>query len=681
MPRLPDVLEQARPVPTPSGGVASVDPSGGKGLASLSNTFGSVSKDYGEAMNLVISTNERQDQIVAQSAVNKLTEIGTLLQVDPKTGFNNVKGGDAANQEFADTYLQRFTDAKDALEKSLTSETQKRLFGQRAEVTALHYKSALFQHQSAQTNAFNDKTASDTMELGRRSIFQNPNDPSAVASGLAQIEWGIQQKAKQQGWNKTITDETRAQYLEKVYSDSVALEVEKNPRAALLLLNQRVEGKMTGSHAVDSLEPSKLIELRRRAAAYVTREEASARSDEDKRDAIAVKAYNELQAFALSGAMPSPEYEAQVKAAVAGTTHEANANLLLSKALIGASFGAQTLPRQQDMLKQWAAENSNGTDPGFVALHKQAQAINQTQTKAYTDNPWDAWTQFGRGPVVKTEPMSAPGSAAKVVATRLQAQTALEAVTGFTVSPLKADEAAEWAGALSALPPEAKAKELGAVGDQLSAPRLKALADQIDGKDKPTSLSLKLGADQTTAGRNVSVLVLRGAQAMKDKTVKADDAALAGWKANIAPLVRGVLGDPRAEDDVIDAAFYVRAAMEQDGINVEGFKLGASEEKAVSLVIGKPVERNGVRMLLPRGMSEKDFNEKLSNFTPEALSGIAPSGNVYLRGQPIPLQRFSSSLTNYGLKMDENGSFIPSVGGAFITLDPAGQRPIRLPIK
>jgi hypothetical protein len=655
-------------------------------MAALAQSAKSRANDYGELVNMVAATNDRQDQITAQAAANKLTEIGTLLQIDPKTGFNQVRGGAAANQEFATNYTKKFEDAKEALAQSLANDNQRSMFVKHADITSLHYKSALLQHQATQTNAFNDKTADDTMDLGRRSIFQNPGNKAAFAAGMAQIEWGIQQKAKQQGWDKTITDDTRVKYLERVYEDSVALDVERDPRAALAMLNQRIgtdgaEPMQTGNPGVDALDTSKLIELRRRAAAYVARDEASKRTDQDRIDAEALKALNELQAFALSGAMPDQKYAARVRTLVGGTQYAEAAEVLLSKSLIGASFGAQSLPRQQEWLRQLEVDNAKGSSPEMMALHKQAQAINQTQTKAYTDNPWDAWTQFGRGPETKTENLSTPGTAARVVAKRLEAQTALETVTGFTVSPLKPDEATAWANSLASLPPEAKASELGVVGDQLSAPRLKVLADQIDAKNRPMALSLKLGADQTTAGRNVSALVLRGAQALSDKTVKRDDAVLSGWRAEISGMVRGTLGDPRAEDDVIDSAYYVRAAMDQDGIAPVGFKLPASMEHAIKLVIGLPIERNGVKMLLPRGMDENQFDKALSLYTPEVIKTIAPSGTVYLRGQPVTIQRFSDSLTRYGMKRDGNGNFLPSVGGAFITLDPAGQQPIRLPVK
>jgi hypothetical protein len=86
---------------------------------------------------------------------------------------------------------------------------------------------------------------------------------------------------------------------------------------------------------------------------------------------------------------------------------------------------------------------------------------------------------------------------------------------------------------------------LAQTGAMLTAPRAIALADQLDKHDKPLALALKMGLDRTTAGRAASALVLRGAQALADKTVKKDDSALAGWKAEIAALVRGSIGDDR----------------------------------------------------------------------------------------------------------------------------------------
>lgn len=688
MPTLPDVQASGqRPVPQAPNGVASYEPPNWRQTGAAGQIMSSVGKDFEEASAMVAATNERQDVMAAQAATNQLSQQSMQLQTDPKTGFAQVKGGDAAKPEFATDYTQKFKDSQQQIRDALPNDLQKRLFDQHAEVTALHYRSALLQHQANETNAFNDKTENDTMDMGRRSIFQNPGDPNAFAAGVAQINWAIDQKGIRQGWSPDIVRTTKSKYMEKVYEDSVSLDVERDPFGSLDVLDKRIgdankKPELTGNPAVDSLEPAKLIEYRRRAAAYVKSQDAQDRIAEDKRYKEAKKTIDELQTFAISGAMPSTDYENSVTAAVAGTEFEQAAKDMLRLSLIGGAFGSQSLPRQQATLRAMEASSAKGTAPEVLKLHQQADAITKTQTKAYEESAWDAWTQYGRGPQVKTEDLRQPGSAAKVVSDRVKLQDGLETVTGFATSPLKPAEAVAWATSLSGLPPDQRATELGAVGAQLTGPRIATLAEQLDKTSRPLNLALKLGADQTTAGRAVSALVLRGAQALADKSVKKDDAPVTGWRSEISGMVRGTLGDTRAEDDVIDSAYFVRAAMENEGTAVPGHHLTASNENAVNLVIGRPLEREGVKTILPRGMDARAFDEKLrANFTPEALRVQAPSGEVYVRGVPIKVEALSNRLTSYGMKRDGKGNYIPVRGNAFVTVDKEGTQPLRLGVQ
>jgi hypothetical protein len=177
----------------------------------------------------------------------------------------------------------------------------------------------------------------------------------------------------------------------------------------------------------------------------------------------------------------------------------------------------------------------------------------------------------------------------------------------------------------------------------------------------------------------VSELVLRGAQGLKDKTVKRDDQALIGWRAEIATLVRGTLGDERAENDIIDSAYFVRASMDMDGTAAAGFSLDASNKNAVKMVAGEPLERGGVKTLLPRGMDEDAFDEALGRYTVEKMQVIAPDG-VFVRGQPVPMERFVNSLNRYGMRKDSQGNYMPSSGGALVTTDRENRKPLRLPV-
>jgi hypothetical protein len=239
------------------------------------------------------------------------------------------------------------------------------------------------------------------------------------------------------------------------------------------------------------------------------------------------------------------------------------------------------------------------------------------------------------------------------------------------VSPLQPQEAKQFADGLAKLDPSAKSETLSQVGAQLSAPRIAALADQLDKHDKPLALALKMGADKTTSGRAASFYVLRGAQGLADKTVKKDDTALAGWKAEIAGLVRGTLGDDRAESDVIDAAYFIRAAQEQEGIAPVGFTrgVGSGASDAIAMVIGKPFERAGVKTFLPRGMDERTFNEKLSAYTADRLRemalqpGMTERGNVDLKSRPRVKNADGSISTvrSMGVNVDGKEVLIPTV--------------------
>ena len=170
--------------------------------------------------------------------------------------------------------------------------------------------------------------------------------------------------------------------------------------------------------------------------------------------------------------------------------------------------------------------------------------------------------------------------------------------------------------------------------------------------------------------------MLRGAQALADKTVKKDDAAVAGWRAEIANMVRGTMGDDRAEQDVIDAAWYVRAAMDAESTEVPGYTLKASNENAVRMVIGTPIDRGGVKTLTPRGMDEKTFDER----SRAALAPMAGS-TLYVRGKPVTAEELAVRLPSYGMKRDGQGRYTPVLNGAYVTTDADGQQPLRLEVR
>ncbi len=486
-----------------------------------------------------------------------------------------------------------------------------------------------------------------------------------------------QSKKKQQ-----FTEQTTYQFFDAAGTDAMT----RFDGDGVKAVRERMEGAEG-----EAMDPKQRQQLRHQLygwqqhiMAQELRDLAASAAAKDIREKQATEEYDRAFQLITSGQTPSPAYIKVLTQKASGTSIEPAIGELLQTQSGVAGFAARSASEREAILNQMRSRGSDptqGTDPAqFKTLHMM-ETMHAAEISAAKENPWQGAQKYGRIPEAPLLPANAtPDDYARVMGDRMKSIGQVEDWAGRKVSPLQPTEAEHFGTFVRTLTPDARAKVLGQIGATIDLPRLDALTEQIDKQDRPMALAMKLGTDQTTAGRNVSELLLRGAQAIKDKTVKRDDSVLTGWRADIAKAVRGTLGDQRAEDDVVDAAYFVRAAMDADGINAPGYALKQSVEQAVKLVAGLPIERNGVKTLLPKGYDENMFDDKLKTFTPEVLKGIAPSGTVYVRGKPLTVERLSSSLGQLGMRRDSQG-YRPTSGGAFVTLDAAGQQPLRLPIQ
>lgn len=569
---------------------------------------------------------------------------------------------------FAKDLLGEFDKYRDEAMKNAPTERAKTFYGERL--------------NALRTNLFGDAVRFEA-QAGVKWRIQQAGDAADAVAQLATIdpERGKTAIAEQEAIfaampNRALAAQFSEALRTKVTRAGASGMVERDPAGSLQLLDARLNGKATGNLYVDGLDGDQLVTLRHRAASYVAQGEAKAQAATDKALKDAKDALDELMPFALDGRMPDPDYEQIVLARVRGTPYEAAAKTMLKQAAAGAGHGAQTLPRQEVAIRALEAQLAAGSSPEAEKILARARTITDSQRAAFKDNPWAAGTRFQRLPPVPEVQIADATQAPQLVLERLKLMAAYETAAGAPISPLQPAEAKALADRLKALPPDAVSEVLGQIGGLLNVGRVAALAEQLDKGNKPLALSLKLGLDRTTAGRTTSALVLRGAQALADKAVKRDDQALTGWRSSISAMVRGALGDERAEQDVIDAAYYVRAAMDTEGSAVPGFDLDAGNEQAVRLVIGQPIERSGVKTILPRGMSEGDFDDKAK----AALQRLAGQ-TLYVRGRPVSAEAIAARLDGYGMKRDGEGRYTPVSGGAYVTLDKEGTQPLRLGIR
>lgn len=333
-----------RPVPQDSGAVASYEPPNWRQVGLAGQEISGAGRDLEEAANTVATTNDRQDGLVAQAASNSLQATRTQQQYDPKTGFANVKEGGAVGQQFIDTYTQKFTDSQTTLRDGLANDNQKRIFDQHAGVQALQFKSALLQHQAQQTDAFNDSTANNSVELALRGMAQRPTDELNFQTGLAQIDGVIDQTGKRKGLPDAAVAETKAKYFDAAYStrilslsNGVPGAVQANPYAAEAMFKQ----------VQDKLGPQAQVTLGHEVQKAVQSVQA--------RDTAAQMIYGTTNPLAPATVAPAIGDSAPLAAVVKGMESggretDADGNVLTSAK--GAQGSMQVLP-------------TTSTNPGF----------------------------------------------------------------------------------------------------------------------------------------------------------------------------------------------------------------------------------------------------------------------------------------------------------------------------
>jgi hypothetical protein len=191
-----------------------------------------------------------------------------------------------------------------------------------------------------------------------------------------------------------------------------------------------------------------------------------------------------------------------------------------------------------------------------------------------------------------------------------------------------------------------------------------ALAKQIDGKDRALALSMAMGTAGTTAGRYTSELVIKGAQAIKDKGVKPDNSAVTGTRARASEYLGDAL-QGKAREDVLDTAFYIYAGMEAEG--------SGDINRAVRLAVGGDIiERNGRKLPIPAGVNEDTFETAVTTSARRAIG----SGKVFVGGKAMEADAFMKALPSADLQPVGAGRYVVRAGPGLVTTD--GRKPLVL---
>ena len=418
------------------------------------------------------------------------------------------------------------------------------------------------------------------------------------------------------------------------------------------------------------LDPQKRAQLMDRAGAMRLRLDQQdelraqrAQREAERRLKLAEAEFTTFQTLADKGGVLDPAYVDRVTRATAGTPYQAGVLTLARQAVETGGFAAQPLNVQRATLQ--ALDSKIATEGRNPALDKHREKLDRVLKASEADiakDPLNAALE--RGVVTQLTPLNMAGGIAGLaqqLQSRSQQASTVETWTGGAVSPFTKAEADGVAGLLKSMPPDQKATALGVLAGTMTPRQAQALAGQLDPQDKALGLALAAGAAQTSFDRPVSELILRGAEAIKSKAVKLEDAAETGLTASFDKELGGAISNPEQADRVRQAAKFIWAGKAAEGQRID-------PANAVRLALGgRVVEHNGGKVVVPAGMDAGDLTQRLAKYPADVLASQLTDGKVYVRGQPVDAAEFLAALPGVQLRTLARGKFAVVSGGAVAT--------------
>jgi hypothetical protein len=388
-------------------------------------------------------------------------------------------------------------------------------------------------------------------------------------------------------------------------------------------------------------------------------EQRRAEAAAERRLREAEHATKALQGVIDGGALPDQAFLEDVQKRTVGTPYATTIATMVRQGADRAGFASLPPDQQRDqLLALRAAANVQGTNPAVEQRLRQFEEIHARQSKLAVDEPlrWGLGTRLL--PDLPALSFTSLEELPALIGARVDAaKTVSASLGGRPVSPLLSAEAQQLGRTLTGLSPEHRGNAIAMLSAAVPTQQMQAIARQIDERDKPLALAMAAGADRSPQGRTVAELILRGAQAVKEKGIKEDTAAEFGLRARIANYI-GEAVPEAVRADVIDAARLISLGKAAQGDRV-------SDREAVRIaIVGDIVEHNGRRVPVPTGL---DLPRRLESLPESAIASQAPDGMVYLPdGRPMRVADFLGVLPRAQLEPAGLGKYYVRSGDALI---------------
>jgi hypothetical protein len=498
-----------------------------------------------------------------------------------------------------------------------------------------------------------------------------------LPGAVSQFDQAVDTMGPAAGWDPQKIATAKQSFKEGAHFNFANATLEGAGQTGNADLVRAVREKLEGPDG-EPIDPARRTALITKAHGYEQGIVASGIRDAErlKREAEAREnkgrdAFKDAQALALQGRYFSTEYISELATITSGTSAAPAVKELVKSQAAVAGFASLPLSQQTAVIEHRRAAGSTaavGTDPASEAMVTQMERIRDGGKKAYEENPWTAAQERGVIPRAPEFQLNDIQGAQALLSERMKQINTVEAAAERKISPLQPQEAETIGRLVRSLPPDQQSGALASFGKMVGdADRVTAFARQIDTKDKVLGTAMMVGDLQTSQGRYVSELVLKGARAIKDKAITMDDAKESGWRASIAKEIGEAFPNQEVRDKMVDAAYYVQAGFAAEGRDT------STAKAAVTFVAGQILEHNGSKIPLPTGMDESTFEKRILAIKPESLTGPAPGGHVFVGKTPVPVAEFMKSLPDAALVHAGQGRYNVRAGMGLV-VNSKGQR-------
>jgi hypothetical protein len=481
-----------------------------------------------------------------------------------------------------------------------------------------------------------------------------------LPGSILQFDQAVDVMGPQAGWDAGKLAQVKQAFKEGAHFNFANATLEGAAQTGNLDLIRAARQKIEGPDG-EAIDPTKRTTLITRAYAYENGILASNQREAEKtareaqaRENDGVSAFNEAFDLMSKGRYFSQDYINELTARTAGTKVAPQVLELVKAQKDVAGFATLPLAKQEAEIERMRAAGSDpksGTNPVAQKVQEQLQRIYDASAQAYKENPWKAAQERGVIQDAPTISLNTVQDAQAVLAERMKTIGQVEVAAGRKISPLQPDEARGIGRLVRSLPPDQQSSALASFGAMIRDPdRLTDFARQIDANDKVLGTAMMFANQQTTQGRYVSELILKGDRAIKDKAIVVDNLKETGWRGAIAKEIGDAYPNQELRQRIIDAAFLV-----QSGFTAEG--QGTDTSRALRLTAGRIVERNGGKIPLPAGMEESEFEKRL-----KTVSLSTPDGNVRVGAATVPVADFAKQLPDARLEYAGQGKYAVKAG-------------------